>query len=82
MLLTLQEFPLITMIMGIVSLGVILFSVANASRIMLSGNVYKLIDPNAPLSHKESNAYRALQELVQSAGLDLSLSFMCLKLPI
>nr|QGT50464.1 protease HtpX [uncultured Helicobacter sp.] len=70
MLLTLQEFPLITMIMGIVSLGVILFSVANASRIMLSGNVYKLIDPNAPLSHKESNAYRALQELVQSAGLD------------
>lgn len=70
MLLTLQEFPLITVAMGFIALGVIFFSVANASRIMLSGNVYKLIDPHASLSHRESNAYRALEELIQTARID------------
>ena len=46
MLLSFYEFPLITFGMAVVAVGIILFSVQRFSRIMLSGNEYKRINPN------------------------------------
>ncbi len=68
LLLTLQEFPLITFIMGIVAFGVIMYSVGQFSRIMLSGNEYKRINPNLVLSRRESTLYGVFSDLLKSAN--------------
>lgn len=69
-LLSLNEFPLITFCASIVALGIIYFSIGNFSRIMLSGNQYKRIDPSYVLSRKESTLYGSLQDLVRKSRLD------------
>lgn len=68
MLLSLYEFPLITFGMALVALCIILFSIRQFSRIMLSGNEYKRINPNNVLSRKESSLYGILQDLLKSAN--------------
>lgn len=68
MLLSLYEFPLITFGMALVALCIIFFSIRQFSRIMLSGNEYKRINPNNVLSRKESSLYGILQDLLKSAN--------------
>ncbi len=68
MLLSLYEFPLITFGMTLVALCIIFFSIGQFSRIMLSGNEYKRINPNNVLSRKESRLYGILQDLLKSAN--------------
>ncbi|BDB66779.1 protease HtpX [Helicobacter cinaedi] len=68
LLLSLQEFPLITFIMGVVAFGVIMYSVGQFSRIMLSGNEYKRINPNLVLSRRESTLYGVFSDLLKSAN--------------
>lgn len=68
MLLTLQETPFITIGMGIVALCVIMFSIGQFSRIMLSGSEYKCINPSKVLSRRESRLYGVLQDLLKRAN--------------
>lgn len=68
MLLSFYEFPLITFGMAVVAVGIILFSVQRFSRIMLSGNEYKRINPNNVLSRQESRLYGVFQDLLRSAN--------------
>lgn len=70
LLISLREFPTITFGMAIVAMGVIAFSVGNFSRIMLSGNEYKRVDPNFVLSRKEGMLYGILQDLLRDSDLD------------
>ena len=66
-LLTLQETPIITLSLALIASLIIFFSIAQSSRIMLSGNEYKRIDPTRILSRKESRLYGVLQDLLKSA---------------
>lgn len=70
LLIGLREFPTITFGMAIVAMGVIAFSVGNFSRIMLSGNEYKRVDPNFVLTRKEGMLYGILQDLLRDSDLD------------
>lgn len=69
-LLTFKQMPTITISLCLISFCIIFFSVGNFKRIMLSGNVYKEINPNLVLSRYESSAFNALQDLVKKGGLD------------
>ena len=61
------EFPLITFGMAVVAFAIICFSLGQFSRIMLSGNEYKRINPTLVLSRRESRLYGVLQDLLKKA---------------
>lgn len=63
-LLFLREMPIVTLFMGVVACGIIAFMIANFKKIMLSGNEYKLLNPNVVLSRKEREICDILDELL------------------
>ena len=69
-LLTFQVLPIITLLMVGVALAIVLYSVSNFKRILLSGNEYKEIIQGAEVSPLERDLSRILDELVREAGIE------------
>lgn len=67
-LLTLKQFPFVTFFSSLLACVIIIFSLSQSSRIMLSGNQYKRINPSVVLSRKESRLYGILQDLLKRAN--------------
>ncbi len=80
-LMTFQIFPTITMIMFLVAFIIIVVCIQNFSSIMLSGDEYKLIDPNKVLSSKENQIHRLLLELLEEAKLHFEPKLYIIKAP-
>ncbi len=80
-LMTFQIFPAITMIMFLVAFVIIVVCIQNFSSIMLSGDEYKLIDPNKVLSSKENQIHRLLLELLEEAKLHFEPKLYIIKAP-
>ncbi|MFT2616393.1 zinc metalloprotease HtpX [Helicobacter pylori] len=80
-LMTFQIFPTITMIMFLVAFIIIVVCIQNFSSIMLSGDEYKLIDPNKVLSSKENQIHRLLLELLEEARLHFEPKLYIIKAP-
>ncbi|TLD95188.1 zinc metalloprotease HtpX [Helicobacter jaachi] len=81
LLLSFNEFPLITFGMALVACGIVAFSIAQFSRIMLSGNEYKRINPSNVLSRTESMLYRNLQDLLKKANLSFEPALYIIEAP-
>lgn len=81
LLLSLQEIPLVTIIMALVACGIIAFSLLNFSRIMLSGNAYKLVTANNITSQLESRLYGVLQDLLRTAHLEFEPALYIMEAP-
>nr|WP_199769533.1 zinc metalloprotease HtpX [Helicobacter cetorum] len=69
-LITFQIFPTITLTMFLIASVIIFICIQNFSSIMLSGDEYKLIDPNKVLSSKENQIYGVFSELLEEAKLN------------
>ncbi len=80
-LITFQIFPTITMIMFLVAFVIIVVCIQNFSSIMLSGDEYRLIDPNKVLSSKENQIHRLLLELLEEAKLHFEPKLYIIKAP-
>ncbi len=80
-LMTFQIFPTITIIMFLVAFVIIVVCIQNFSSIMLSGDEYKLIDPNKVLSSKENQIHRLLLELLEEAKLHFEPKLYIIKAP-
>lgn len=63
-LITFQQTPTVTLIMVAIALCAIFIMIANFKKIMLSGNEYKLLNPNIVLSRKERDLCDILDELI------------------
>ncbi|MDD6055609.1 MAG: zinc metalloprotease HtpX [Helicobacter sp.] len=68
-LLSLQKFPLVTFILTIIAFGVIIFTINNFKRILLSGSEYREIMPGSESNSQERELSRILDELVNVANL-------------
>ncbi len=63
-LITFQQTPIVTLVMVGIALVAIFAMVVNFKKIMLSGNEYKLLNPNVVLSRKERDLCDMLDELL------------------
>ncbi|MBX7490061.1 zinc metalloprotease HtpX [Helicobacter turcicus] len=68
-LLNLQEFPLVAIIMLGIAFAVVLFTISNFKRILLSGSEYKEIIAGSEINMQEKNLTKMLSELVETANL-------------
>lgn len=66
-LITFEKMPTVTLIMAFIALVIIWAMIANFKRIMLSGNDYKLLNPNVVLSRKERDLCDILDELLSES---------------
>ncbi|PAF48449.1 zinc metalloprotease HtpX [Helicobacter sp. 12S02634-8] len=66
-LITFKVFPIVSVCMLLVALGIIYFSIQNFTGIMLNGSTYKLIDPSKVLSKTERYLYEILEELIKES---------------
>lgn len=66
-LITFQQTPIVTLVMVFIALGVIGVMIANFKRIMLSGNEYKLLNPNVVLSRTERDLCDILDEILEES---------------
>ncbi|RDU64834.1 zinc metalloprotease HtpX [Helicobacter sp. MIT 14-3879] len=69
-LLSFREIPIVTLCMFSVAAVIIVIMVVNFKKIMLSGNEYKLVNPNRVLSKRESDLYDILEELVRDSKIE------------
>ncbi len=66
-LITFKQTPIVTLVMVAIALGAIFVMVTNFKKIMLSGNEYKLLNPNVVLSRKERDLCDILDELLRES---------------
>ena len=66
-LITFEKMPTVTLIMAFIALVIIWAMIANFKRIMLSGNDYKLLNPNVVLSRKERDLCDILDEILSES---------------
>lgn len=66
-LLSFKEVPIVTICMCGIAVIIIAIMIAKFKKIMLSGNEYKLINPNKVLSRREQELYNILEEVVADA---------------
>lgn len=66
-LITFQQTPIVTLVMVAIALGAIFVMISNFKKIMLSGNEYKLLNPNVVLSRKERDLCDILDELLRES---------------
>lgn len=66
-LITFEKIPTVTLIMAFIALVIIWAMIANFKRIMLSGNDYKLLNPNVVLSRKERDLCDILDDLLSES---------------
>lgn len=79
-LLTLEIFPTATITLVLISLGIILFSISNFSRIMLSGSIYKEITPISTSMH-EKRIYDILLKLIRASDLSFTPKLYIMEAP-
>ncbi|QOQ98654.1 zinc metalloprotease HtpX [Helicobacter winghamensis] len=68
-LLTLQEFPLVTLTLFGIAFVIVLFTISNFKQILLSGSEYKEVLAGSEASAQEKNLTKMLDELVAVANL-------------
>ena len=68
-LMSFQILPTFTLLMCAIAGGIVLYSISNFKRIMLSGSHYKEIDPTKVLSSQERRIHALLQSLLHEAKL-------------
>lgn len=68
-LLTLQEFPLVTLTLFGIAFVIVLFTISNFKQILLSGSEYKEVLAGSEASVQEKNLTKMLDELVAVANL-------------
>lgn len=68
-LLTLQEFPLVTLTLFGIAFVIVLFTISNFKQILLSGSEYKEVLAGSEASTQEKNLTKMLDELVAVANL-------------
>ncbi|WDL75560.1 zinc metalloprotease HtpX [Helicobacter winghamensis] len=68
-LLTLQEFPLVTLALFGIAFVIVLFTISNFKQILLSGSEYKEVLAGSEASAQEKNLTKMLDELVAVANL-------------
>ena len=68
-LLTLQEFPLVTLALFGIAFVVVFFTISNFKQILLSGSEYKEIIAGSEANLQEKNLTKMLDELVEIANL-------------
>ncbi len=67
--LTLQQIPIVTLIMGFIALSMIYYSITNFKKILLGDERYKEINPDFVLNSEESALYELVDTLRKRAGL-------------
>lgn len=68
-LLTLQEFPLVTLTLFGIAFVIVLFTISNFKQILLSGSEYKEVLAGSEASAQEKNLTKMLDELVAVVNL-------------
>ena len=66
-LITFRQTPIVTLVMVAIALCAIFVMIANFKKIMLSGNEYKLLNPNIVLSRRERDLCNILDELLRES---------------
>lgn len=80
-LITFKIFPLVSVCMFIVAVGMICFCVKYFSGIVLNGSEYKLINPTKVLSRTERMLYEILQELINESRMPFTPKLYVLNAP-
>ena len=80
-LISFKIFPTFTVLMCAIAGGIVLYSISNFKRIMLSGSHYKEIDPSKVLSSQERRIYFLLQSLLHEARLPFTPKLYIMEAP-
>lgn len=80
-LMSFQILPTFTLLMCAIAGTIVLYSISNFKRIMLSGSHYKEIDPTKVLSSQERRIHALLQSLLQEAKLPFTPKLYIMEAP-